>query len=446
MAYNQKEMRHNTPIKEDIVSRKIKESGLANVGRASIRELVRLVNQVENESGQKYIRMEMGIPGLPPAQVGTDAEIEALKRGVAAIYPNIEGIPELKAEMQRFVKLFLNLDVNQSGCIPTVGSMMGGFATFMTLSRLHEGKDTTLFIDPGFPVQKQQHKVLGQKLESFDVYEYRGEKLGPKLESYLKKGNICSIIYSNPNNPSWICFTESELKTIAELADTYNVVVIEDLAYFGMDFRKDYATPGQEPYQPSVAHYTDNYILLISSSKAFSYAGQRIAMLVISDKVFDLQSKDLLRYYTQDTFGPAMIFGSIYALSSGTAHSAQFALAAILKAVNDGSFNYRNDVLEYGEKAHIMKKMFLENGFKIVYDHDEDKPIADGFYFTISYPGYSGEELVEELLYYGISAISLAITGSNRLEGLRACVSLIKRDEFPVLEKRLQKFHENNPI
>ena len=91
-----------------------------------------------------------------------------------------------------------------------------------------------------------------------------------------------------------------------------------------------------------------------------------------------------------------------------------------------------------------MKKLFLDNGFKIVYDKDEDELIADGFYFTFSYPGFTGAELLGELIYYGISAISLAITGSERIEGVRACVSLVKREQFPVLEERLQWFHKNH--
>ena len=111
---------------------------------------------------------------------------------------------------------------------------------------------------------------MGAKLEAFDVYDYRGDKLKEKIESYLKKGNIANIMYSNPNNPSWICFTEKELRIIGELANKYNVVVMEDLAYFAMDFRKDYSKPGLPPYQPTVAKYTDNFILLISSSKAYS--------------------------------------------------------------------------------------------------------------------------------------------------------------------------------
>jgi aspartate/methionine/tyrosine aminotransferase len=436
----------NTPINSEIVNKRLAESGIVSVGRASIREIKKLIDGIEADSGEKFIRMEMGIPGLPPSRIAIDAEIDALNRGIASIYPDIYGIPSLKKEISRFCKLFLNIDVSEEGCLPTVGSMMGAFASFLTINRMYADRDGTLFLDPGFPVHKQQCRILGQKHYAFDVYNYRGDKLRDKMESYMATGKVSSILYSNPNNPSWICFTEKELKIIAGLADKYNVIVLEDLAYFGMDFRKDYSKPGQPPYQPSVSHYTDNYILLISSSKAFSYAGQRVGMMAISNKVYNTIAPDLRRFYAFDQVGKAMIFGSVYAISSGTAHTPQYALAAVLKAVNDGTYNFVEVVREYGEKAKVMKKIFIDNGFKIVYDKDEDQPIADGFYFTFSYPGFTGDALLKELLSYGISAISLEITGSERLEGIRACVSLIQRNQFPVLENRLKTFHENNPV
>lgn len=435
----------DTPISNSIVKTKIAESGLENVGKATIREIVKLVSEIENASGQKFIRMEMGVPGLKPSEFGVNAEIEALKKGVAQIYPIIDGLPELKTEISKFVKNFMNIDVDKKCCIPTVGSMQGGMASFLVANRCHTQKDTVLFIDPGFPVQKQQLKVLGMKLESFDVYNFRGSKLKEKVESYLKKGNISTIIYSNPNNPSWICFTEKELQTIGELATQYDTIVIEDLAYFAMDFRKDLSKPGVPPYQASVANYTDNWILLISSSKAFSYAGQRIGSLVISNKLYDRKFPDLKRYFASEGFGHSIIYGAVYALSSGTSHSAQYGLAAMLKAANEGKLDFVDVVRTYGERAKVMKGLFTKYGFKIVYDMDEDKPLADGFYFTISYPGFTGGELIEELLYYGISAISLAITGSERIEGLRACVSQTHPDQFKDLEYRLKCFHENHP-
>ncbi len=435
-----------TPVDFNTVKARIGESGLSNLGSASIREIVKLVNQLEKSTGEKYVRMEMGVPGLTTPSIATDAEIASLNNGVASVYPNIEGIQSLKEETSRFAKLFMNIDINPQGCIPTVGSMMGGMVSFLVANRNDKTKEGTLFIDPGFPVQKQQVKMLGHEYQAFDVYNYRGKKLKAKLESYLESGKISSILYSNPNNPSWICLNEEELSIIGELAVKYDTIVIEDLAYFGMDFRKDYAQPGIPPYQPTIARYTDDYILLISSSKIFSYAGQRIGMMVISDHLFGREFPDLLRYYSTSNFGHSAVYGALYGLSAGVAHSVQFGLAALLKAVNDGTYNYHDDVREYGDKARILKNIFLSNGFKIVYDTDLDEPLADGFYFTISYPGMSGKELLEELLFYGISAISLEIAGSERHEGLRACVSGVSRQEFPILEKRLKLFFSDHPV
>jgi hypothetical protein len=118
----------------------------------------------------------------------------------------------------------------------------------------------------------------------------------------------------------------------------------------------------------------------------------------------------------------------------------------MLKAANDGTFDFVESLKEYGAKAKIMKKLFVDNGFQLVYNMDEDKPLADGFYFTISYPGFSGEDLIDELMFYGISAISLLITGSERTEGLRACVSQVQRNQFEDLESRLKKFHQDHPL
>lgn len=435
---------NNTPLSKNIVNDEIKKSGLNDLGKATIREIVGLVNRIQDASKIKYIRMEMGSPSLTPPEIGIKGEIDALKRGVASDYPMVDGVKELKEQTSKFIKNFIGVDVNPAGCIPTVGSMQGGYATFLVCSNINPQKDTSLFIDPGFPVQKQQFEVLNAKYETFDVYNYRGKALRDKLESFLSKGNINSMIYSNPNNPSWICFTDEELKIIGELANKYDVIVIEDLAYFAMDFRRDLYHPGEAPYQVSVANYTDNYIMLISASKAFSYAGQRIAVVAISNKIYNRSYPNLQKRFGADKFGYTFVLKIIYALSSGVSHSAQYGMAAMLKAANEGKFNFIEEVKEYGRRAHKMKEMFINAGFKIVYDKDLNENIADGFYFTISYPGFTGGELVRELLYYGISAISLDDTGSLRKEGLRACVSQVRQEMFPILEQRLEAFKNDH--
>jgi len=432
----------NTPVSQEIVRKYVDQLQIKNPGTASIREIVALVNLIEEESKLKYIRMEMGVPGLPPAKVGVEAEIRALEAGVASVYPMMDGIKPLKSEASRFIKTFMNIDVDPASCIPTSGAMQGTFAALLVAGNVDEKKDTTLFLDPGFPVQKQQMTVMGHQFAAFDVFDFRGEKLRAKIESYLSKGNINAMVYSNPNNPSWICFTEEELKIIGELATKYDVIVLEDLAYFGMDFRKDLYTPGKAPFQPSVANYTDHYILFISGSKIFSYAGQRGAIMAISNALWKRSYNNLQKRFGSKPFGFTIVMQVLYALSSGITHSTQHALAAMFKAASDGEFNFIDDVKEYGRKAKIMKDLFQANGFTIVYEKDGEEPIADGFYFTVGYPGMTGGQLLENLLYYGISAITLKNTGSEK-EGLRACVSHVKREQFDDLGYRLKLFNAN---
>ena len=434
-----------TPIKKEIVDGLVAELGIKDFAKATIREVKQVAAKSEKASGVEFIKMEMGIPGLPAAQVGVDAQIKALEDGIAHSYPDIQGAPVLKQAASQFVKAFIGIDIKPEGCVPVTGSMQGTFASFLTCSQCDKKKDTVLFIDPGFPVQKMQLQVMGVKYETFDVYDYRGDKLGAKLESYLSKGNVCAIVYSNPNNPSWICLREEELQVIGELATKYDAIVMEDLAYFAMDFRKDLSTPFQPPYQATVARYTDNYMLLISGSKAFSYAGERIGVTCISNKLFHRHYDDLSARYEGLPFGLVFSTRMLYALSSGTSHSAQYAMAAMLKAACDGEYKFRDEIIVYGQRAHKLKEIFLKHNFHIVYDKDLDRPIADGFYFTIGYPGMTSGELAKELMYYGVSAICLITTGSHQ-EGLRVCTSFIQDHQYAQLEERMQIFAENNPV
>lgn len=433
-----------TPINKELIDNTIREHGIQDFAKATIREVKGVAAHAEKESGVEFIKMEMGIPGLPAAQVGVDAQIKSLQDGIAHSYPDIQGLPALKEAASEFVKAFIGVDINPEGCVPVCGSMQGTFASFLTCSQADKKKDTVLFIDPGFPVQKMQLQVQGTKYETFDVYNFRGEKLGPKLESYLTNGNICAIVYSNPNNPSWICMTDDELRMIGSLATKYDCIIMEDLAYFAMDFRRD-IRPFQKPYQPSVANYTDNYILLISGSKAFSYAGERIGVTCISDKLFHRHYHDLAERYEGLPFGPVFSTRMLYALSSGTSHSAQYAMAAMLKAAAEGKFDFRSEIKIYGDRAHKLKEIFTRHNFYIVYDKDLDQPIADGFYFTIGYPGMTSGELAHELMYYGVSAICLVTTGSEQ-EGLRVCTSFIRDEQYAALEERMAIFAENNPV
>jgi len=431
---------------DELVEEACHNMNVADLSRATIGEVLLVAQYLEGKTGIPFIRMDQGSPGLPVNHFGVEAEKAALDRGVGSQYPAAAGVKELKDAASMFVKAFIDIDISPRACLPTTGSVAGSFGCFIATTQRIKGKDKVLFIDPGFPIQKSQLRILGIQWREFDIYPYRGQALREKLETELQQGDIAAIVYSNPNNPAWICLEEEELAIIGELATKYDAVVMEDLAYFCMDYRKDLSHPYQPPFVPTVARYTDNYILMLSSSKIFSYAGQRMALACVSDKLFDRQYPALAeRYHDTGVFGPTFIASIMYMITSGCTASTQYAYAEMLKLSCEGKINFVEDTREYERRARKMKKIFCDNGFHIVYDHDVTQKTGNGFFFTIGYGNMSGGELLKELISYGVSSINLATTGSQQ-QGVRACVSRMKDELYPVMQERMQAFHNDHPI
>ena len=429
-----------------MVSEAARVNHVADLSHATIGETLLVAQYLEEKTGIPFIRMDQGSPGLPANRYGIEAEKAALDRGVGSQYPPAAGIKEVKDAASQFVKAFIDIDITPRSCVPTVGSVAGSFGSFIACCQRDPQRGKVLFIDPGFPIQKSQLRVLGIEWREFDIFPYRGEALRTKLEEELAADDIAAIIYSNPNNPAWISLEEDELRIIGELATKHDAIVLEDLAYFAMDNRRDLSHPYQAPYVRTVARYTDNYILMLSSSKIFSYAGQRMALVCISDKLYERHFPALeQRYHDTGIFGPTFVASIQYMITSGCTASTQYGYAEMLRLSCEGKINFVEDTREYAIRAQKMKKIFCDNGFEITYPKDVTEEIGDGFFFSLSYPSLSGSELVKELIHYGVSSINLDTTGSLQ-QGVRACTSRMRDELYPVLEDRMRQFREDHPF
>ena len=428
------------PISKEILHEAMRGMGINDLSKTTIRQCSLLGSVLEERTGEKFSHLEFGVPGIPACRIGIEAQKKALDAGVPSVYPPIQGLPELKRNASRFIKAFIDIDIDPKCIIPTVGSMQGSMTSILECSQLQPGKDTILYVCPGFSPHGRQPDLLGIKNIFFDIYEYRAEKLRDKLESYFKEGNIAAILYSNPNNPAWICLTEEELQIIGELANKYDVIVLEDMAYLCMDFRKDMSVPFEPPFQSTVARYTDNYIIFLSASKIFSYAGERIAAVCISDKLYKREYPGLKERWNLAPFGDNFILNYLYCNTSGASHSAQYAFAAMFEAAVDGRYNFVKELRNYGFRAHRSREIFDSNGFHLVYDKDMEQTISDGFFYTVGYKDMSNGELLENLLRCGVISIPLNTTGSGQ-SGIRVCVSrLMKGEDFDLLDSHLRLF------
>ena len=443
MKNRRKTLAENIPLEKQQLDIIFNETGF-NSKNLSIRETNRLSTIINQKHNIEFVRMEMGIPNIPTSDIAKTAEKEAIDKGLQGFYPPFDGIPELKEAGREFVKAFLDLDVENKHIIPTCGSLQAGYISQALAGNMIKGKRTILYLDPTFPVTRYQAKFLGLEAVGIDLYNYRGNQLIDEIKNHVKGGEIGGILWSSPNNPSWSCLNDFELKEIAKICDSNEILAIEDLAYIGMDFREDYSVPFSKPFIPTVGKYGKYWITLISASKAFSFPGPRCAIAIISPKINEKKFSNLKEFCDREQFGHAFSLGGLYVTTSGTSHTAQYGLAKMLDAATNGDFNFIEVTSEYGKRAEKVKEIFLRYGFEQVYKKDVDEPVGNGFYLTMSYPGYDGNDLMLELLRYGISTITLKSTGSVRHEGLRVCISFIGQEEMPLLEKKLLKFMEDH--
>ncbi|MBR5455048.1 MAG: pyridoxal phosphate-dependent aminotransferase, partial [Rikenellaceae bacterium] len=142
-------------------------------------------------------------------------------------------------------------------------------------------------------------------------------------------------------------------------------------------------------------------------------------------------------------FGQTLIASILYMITSGCTASTQYAYAEMLRLSTEGQINFVEDTREYARRAEKMKRIFTDNGFHIVYDRDVTQDVGDGFFFTIGYGNMTGGELLRELMYYGVSSISLSTTGSDQ-QGVRACTSRMRDELYEVMEQRMREFHADH--
>ena len=429
---------------EQVMAEALRTCRVPRPGEAAIMECAKLSSYLEKETGHPIIHMELGSPGLPINRVGVEAEISALKAGVGSSYPPPDGLPVLKEASSRFVKAFLNIDLPPLYHIPTVGSMLGAFGAFAAASQCKTGKNKILVVEPSFSANKQQMAILNIEWKGVEATELRSAGFTKALREEFSSGDYAAMVFSNPNNPSWMCLSEDELKEIALVAKEFDIIVIEDLAYLCMDSRKGYGTPYREPYPPTIARYTGNYMSLLSGSKIFSYAGQRIGILCVGEELYNRKYPALAeRYRSSGVFGLCITRCMLDMITSGCTASTQWGLAAMMDRSCEGGINFVQDISEYGRRAEKMKSIFTRHGFHISYEEDASGKIGNGFFFTLSYPGMDSATLVNELMAYGISTVSLAKMGSAK-QGVRVCSSRINGEQFDILEERLAAFEADH--
>ncbi len=423
----------------DDVIRQIAEEKRIQLNNPSIREVNIIGNQLHNRlPSLLIIGMDMGIPGLPTPQFIVDAQRASLTPEACAQYTPFDGLPVIKQATSQVVEHLFGLYVNPDYCIPTVGGMHACHEAIGLLGRMNPQRSRLLFLTPGFSVNIAQAVKFGVEYDTLDPDRLYGCDLVNAIERKIEKNNIAGIVWSSPSNPTWRVLSAEELKGIGKLCTQHDVIAIEDNAYLGLDSRRD-----PQNLLDSVAQHTEYFMLIFSGSKIFNYAGERIGVAVMSEKVAMLTGEGIVKYYRKERFLDAFVQGGVYTTVASVPQSPQRALAAAFNAVATDSFDYFEYDKPYREKAKAVRDVLLKHGFTMPYAKDDLGPIGYGYYFTAAHPAFDdGAKLAMAMLRCGMTAVPLVGFGGNHNEGVRLCTATLTPEQLAKLEPRVQVFSE----
>ncbi|CAD2075200.1 pyridoxal phosphate-dependent aminotransferase [Jeotgalicoccus meleagridis] len=163
-------------------------------------------------------------------------------------------------------------------------------ALFLAMGALVSRGDKVAIVEPDyFANRKLVHFFDGElvpvQLNYFDTNKEAGLDLN-ELETAFKNG-VKTFLFSNPNNPTGVIYSQDEIKKIAALAEKYGVSVIIDELYSRQLFdERDYAHLIADKNINS-----ENVITIIGPSKTESLSGYRLGVAFGSRTIIERMEK-----------------------------------------------------------------------------------------------------------------------------------------------------------
>ena len=298
------------------------------------------------------VNFSIGQPDFDVADVLKEEAIKAIKTGQNK-YSQTVGDSVLLEKIAGQVRD--EFGWSKPAVLVTSGVSGGLLLAFMAL--VNPG-DEVIMPDPYFVMYKHLVNMLGGKcvfINSYPDFELPVEKIA---ESITEKTKM--ILLNSPCNPTGKVYSEQQIKALAEIAQSKDVVILTDEIY------EKFCYDGG---CTSIAEYCDKVLLLRGFSKPYAMTGWRLGYAAANESL-----KDVVE---------AMTKIQQYTFVCAPTPFQKAAIAAMDYDVSDFVDEYRRkrDLIYDG----------LKDKFEVV------KP-AGAFYAFVKAPGDSGTEFVEKAI------------------------------------------------
>ncbi len=242
--------------------------------------VIRRMTRIANQTGA--INLSQGFPDFSPPQEILESLKHVAENGphqYAVTWGSQKFREALAEKQQRFMKISIDPDTN---IVVTCGSTEAMMAAMMAVtnpgdkvivfSPFYENYAADAILTGALPVYVTLH---GPDF-TFDLKELRKAfQLHPK-----------ALILCNPGNPTGKVFTIDELKSIAALAEEFDVFVITDEVYEHIVY-----APYRHTYFASLPRMFERTVSCSSLSKTYSITGWRLGYIIAPQKVIDSARK-----------------------------------------------------------------------------------------------------------------------------------------------------------
>ena len=233
--------------------------------------------QALEAKGMDVVHLEIGEPDFDTPKNICDAGIKAICSGYTH-YCSSQGMPALRAEVAKEMERTRGISVSPDRVIITPGAKPIIFYSILAL--LDEG-DEAIYTNPLFPVYESMINFSGatavpiplrEELDfRFDIDELRS-KITPRTKL---------ICLNYPQNPTGGVLGESDIRSIAEIAQEHDLTVFADEVYEYITYEGNHCSIASMPGM------LDRTILLSGFSKTYAMTGWRMGYAVVPQQLVD---------------------------------------------------------------------------------------------------------------------------------------------------------------
>jgi len=332
---------------------------------SGIRTVFDRAKKLEQE-GKTIIHLEIGRPDFDTPSHIVEAAVDALRAGKHH-YSQNAGIPELRRAITDKYREEYQLDYSPETDVVVTNGVAEG--VYVAIHALLNPGDQVLIPDPRWV--NYDVDALSNDVEPVDYSLYEDRNYEPDPDEIADKvtPRTKMILLASPSNPTGGVNSLAVLKTIALLAQEYDLVVLSDEIY-----EKIIYPPAEHISIATLEGMKERTIILNGLSKFYSMTGWRLGYVLGPEKFLN----PILRYHqymvtSTNTFaqwgamtalkgdqGPAYAMVEEFLKRRDYIYKAINHIPGLSSAEPQGAFYLFPSVKESGIDGYEMSKMLLE--------------------------------------------------------------------------------------